>query len=99
MHCLALRSHALPMQSDCYPDDLLPQLQCTLAALADVEVRYEIQREKLATTLTATGHREALLRRLDQKRDEECQPLHEKLVRLHERALNAAAARDLRLAG
>ena len=26
----------------CYPDDLLPQLQSTLAILADIETRYEI---------------------------------------------------------
>ncbi|QRM28330.1 hypothetical protein [Microvirga sp. VF16] len=28
-------------RTDCYPDDLLPELQMTLAALADVEIRYE----------------------------------------------------------
>src|SRR3712207_3629547 len=30
-----------------YPDDLLPALQSTLAALADVETRYEIARDGL----------------------------------------------------
>ena len=30
-----------------YPDDLLPELQGTLAALADLEVRYEIARDTL----------------------------------------------------
>ena len=30
-----------------YPDDLLPQLQCALATLADIEVRYEIERDYL----------------------------------------------------
>ena len=28
-----------------YPDDLLPALQGTLASLADLEVRYEIERD------------------------------------------------------
>jgi hypothetical protein len=27
-----------------YPDDLLPQLQQTLATLADLQLRYEIER-------------------------------------------------------
>jgi hypothetical protein len=30
-----------------YPDELLPQLQQTLALLADVEIRYEIERDHL----------------------------------------------------
>ncbi len=30
-----------------YPDDLLPQLQQTLATLADLQVRYEIERDYL----------------------------------------------------
>ena len=30
-----------------YPDDLLPALQSTLAALADIETRYEIARDGL----------------------------------------------------
>jgi hypothetical protein len=34
-------------RTDSYPDDLLPELQHTLAALAGVEVRYEAAREHL----------------------------------------------------
>ena len=34
-------------RDDCYPDDLLPDLQRTLAALADVEFRSEVAREHL----------------------------------------------------
>ena len=30
-----------------YPDDLLPQLQQTLATLADLQIRYEIERDYL----------------------------------------------------
>ena len=30
-----------------YPDDLLPQLQRTLATLADLQLRYEIERDYL----------------------------------------------------
>jgi hypothetical protein len=36
-----------PDRDGCYPDDLLPDLQRTLAALADVELRYEAARERL----------------------------------------------------
>jgi hypothetical protein len=42
--------HAQPSgapETPLYPDDLLPALQSTLAALADVETRYEIARDGL----------------------------------------------------
>src|SRR3954447_12146450 len=32
-----------------YPDDLLPRLQQTLAILADVQIRFEIERDYLRT--------------------------------------------------
>jgi hypothetical protein len=34
-------------QTPCYPDGLLAELQTTLAALADLEVRYATDRERL----------------------------------------------------
>jgi hypothetical protein len=38
---------ASSMQGPCYPADLLPQLQSTLAALADIELRYHSDQERL----------------------------------------------------
>src|SRR3954447_8820065 len=38
---------ASPSDAPSYPDDLLPALQDTLAALADLEVRFEIARDSL----------------------------------------------------
>jgi hypothetical protein len=35
------------MQCPWYPADLLPQLQSTLAALADIELRYQSDQEQL----------------------------------------------------
>ena len=43
----AQRSSISPFQALAYPADLLPELQSALAALADVEVRYETAREHL----------------------------------------------------
>jgi hypothetical protein len=42
------RSLAPSKQSPWHPDDLLGELQATLAALADLEVQYEMDRERLA---------------------------------------------------
>jgi len=44
----APRSLAPPTQTPWYPDDLLAELQITLAALADIEVQYATDRERLA---------------------------------------------------
>src|SRR5215211_6055828 len=38
---------ALSMQDPCYPADLLPQLQSTLAALADIDLHYQGDQEQL----------------------------------------------------
>lgn len=44
---IARQASALSMQGPWYPDDLLPQLQTTLAALADIELRYQSDKEQL----------------------------------------------------
>jgi hypothetical protein len=49
-----------------YPDELLPQLQQTLALLADVEIRYEIERDHLESWSGPQTVRDHLLAELDQ---------------------------------
>ena len=44
---VARQASVLSMQYPWYPADLLPQLQSTLAALADIEVRYHSDQEQL----------------------------------------------------
>jgi hypothetical protein len=44
---VARQASALPMQGPWYPADLLSQLQSTLAALADIELRYHSDQEQL----------------------------------------------------
>ncbi len=43
----ARQASASSMQRPWYPADLLPQLQSTLAALADMELRYQSDQEQL----------------------------------------------------
>ena len=43
----AQRSLAPLTQASFYPDDLLCNIQATLAALADIEVRYRVDQEQL----------------------------------------------------
>ena len=49
-----------------YPDDLLPQLQQTLALLADLETRYEIERDHLESWSSPREIKDHLLAELDQ---------------------------------
>ena len=49
-----------------YPDDLLPQLQQTLAILADLETRYEIEREHLESWSGPRAVKDHILAELEQ---------------------------------
>jgi hypothetical protein len=49
-----------------YPDDLLPQLQQTLATLADLQLRYEIEREYLEGWSGPSEVKDYLLAELEQ---------------------------------
>ena len=49
-----------------YSDDLLPNLQHTLASLADIETRYEIERDHLARWAGSGEVKHRLLAELDQ---------------------------------
>ena len=42
-----MRAQRAATEAPFYPDDLIPQLQRTLALLADIETRYEIERDYL----------------------------------------------------
>ena len=49
-----------------YCDDLLPNLQHTLAALADIETRYEIERDHLARWAGSGEVKDRVLAELEQ---------------------------------
>jgi len=49
-----------------YPDDLLPQLQQTLATLADLQIRYEIERDYLEDWSGPAEIKERLVAELEQ---------------------------------
>ena len=61
-----------------YPDDLLPELQRTLAILADIEARYEIERDYLESWSGPKEVKDYLVADLEQchraKRESEAMP-------------------------
>ena len=93
------RADARSVQSVWYPEDLLPQLQHALAALADVECRYDAEKEELEASPKPGAVKKRLLAGLDEQRRHEKEPLHRKLAELHYRMLNVAATQEICLAG
>lgn len=71
-----------PDRDDCYPDDLLPDLQRTLAVLADVELCYEAARERLEHE--PPGIREPFLVEIEARYQRERQPYVQRLEQLRE---------------
>ena len=57
--------HTPPVQT--YPEDLLPELQRVLAALADLDVRYETERDHLEEWSGPEEVKQHLLADLEQK--------------------------------
>jgi hypothetical protein len=55
-----LRSLANKIETDAWDDRLLGELQHTLAALADVEVDHEIEREHIAASSGSAADKERL---------------------------------------
>jgi hypothetical protein len=73
-----------PDRDDCYRDDLLPDLQRTLAALADVELRHGAACERLEHE--PPGIREPFLVEIEARYQRERQPYVQGLDQLRERA-------------
>jgi hypothetical protein len=92
---LPQRASAPSIQPAWYPDDLLPELQRTLAALADVECRYEVLKEQLQASGGTPATKEPLLRGLEQQRHHEQKPLHDRLAELHYHMLKVAIAQEI----
>ena len=83
-----------------YASDLTPEIQTALAALADVETRYEIERDRLRRSARKT-HREDLLQELEDRHQAERGPLVQRLAELQQAMTSAMMCREagLKLSG
>ena len=87
------------IESPWYPEDLLPRLQETLAALADIECRFDALTEQIETAPRSAAAKLRLREELEKQRHDETQPLHCRLSHLHYRMMRLAVAQDLLLTG
>jgi hypothetical protein len=67
------------------PDDLLGEIQTTLAALADVEFRYERDRERLVQRLGPDAVLQPLWTERERRHEAEREPYRRKLEQLQQR--------------
>jgi hypothetical protein len=71
-------------QTPFYPDDLLPELQTTLAILADLEVSFEIARDSLEEWSGAAEDKQRCCAELEQAHRHAREPHLQRLERLQE---------------
>ena len=83
------------MQHPCYPDDLVAELQVTLAALADVEVRHDIDRESLEAWEGPDAIKRHFLAQLEERHQREREALAKGLARLQYRVMRIMIFEDI----
>jgi hypothetical protein len=76
-------------------NDLAPAIRSTLAALAEVETRYEGDRERLEGWSGPKAIRLRLLDHLEARHRQERQPLVQQLAELYQHDTMASMVRDL----
>lgn len=74
--------HRQDVWTDFYPDTLLPQLQQALAALANVEIRYEADRESLQAWTGPEAIKDRLIAQLEERYRREREPYVARLEQL-----------------
>jgi hypothetical protein len=79
------------------PGDLTPEMQRTLATLADVEHRFEADRECLAGWVGPEAVRQKLTTRLEASHARQREPLVQRLAELHQRQMMLTMARRIRV--
>jgi hypothetical protein len=65
-----------------YPEDLLPELQRVLAALADLDLRYEVERDHLEDWSGPEVVKQQLVAELEQSHTDEREPYAVRLAEL-----------------
>jgi hypothetical protein len=71
-----------------YPSDLTPDIQRALATLADVETRYEIDRERVAQSSGPEGWKDRIRAALEARYRREREPLVRRLADLQREMTN-----------
>jgi hypothetical protein len=77
-----------------YPDDLLSDIQATLAALADIEVQYRVHQEQLQAWTGPEAIKERFAAQIEERYQRECEPYNQLLAALHHHMLTMMDSQD-----
>jgi hypothetical protein len=88
--------HPISSSRDAFSDDVTSQVQAALAALADLETRYQIDRDALVQWSGSEALKKRFLGQLEAHRAREREPLVLRLAALHQHMTAACLFRDLR---
>jgi hypothetical protein len=95
-HSSAVQESLTPLtQAVTYPDDLLPKLQTMLAALADLEVRYENDREQLTAWEGPEAAKGRFVAQLEERHQRDREPYVQRLSDLQHRTMTIMALQDI----
>ena len=89
------RSPALLTHIPWYSDDLLCQLQTTLAALGDIDAHYEIERQRLEAQRESEPVASQKVTDLEHRRWMEREPYVQRLAEIHHRMMAAMTFQDI----
>jgi hypothetical protein len=78
-----------------YPESLLHQLQTTLSALADIEARYEAEREYLEQRTVSETDRSEWVADLESRRQTDREPYVQRLAELHHQMMSTLAYQEI----
>ena len=81
-------------QTSCYPDDLLCNIQATLAALADIELRYSVDQEQLQMWAGPQAIKERFAAQIEERYQRERGPYDQRLAALRDRMLAMMGSQD-----
>ncbi len=91
----ALRPLAPSTLAPWYSNDLLAELQSTLATLADIEVRYEADRERLEAWAGPEAIKEKFAAHLEERHQRDREPYVQRLADLHYQTMTIMALQDI----
>jgi hypothetical protein len=78
-----------------YSDDLLPELQVMLAILADIEMQFQADRERLDTWAGPEAIKTEFAAQLEERRQQAREPYLQRLADLHDRMIRIMTLEDI----
>ncbi len=94
-HSSVAQRPSTPILTPWYPDDLLPELQYTLAALSNLKLRYETDCQQLQAWTGPKAVKKRFAAQLEERYHQEREPHVQRLADLHQQMMTIMALQDI----